>query len=180
MRKLGWGSIVVLAMLSANANAGKYWSVQYNAVTLGDDTATEAAPAFGIVDFSYGWTFAEYFVLEANLIWNTVNRNRFAHDKGVRINDGQGLSIGAHKKFLNDFDAYAMLSYNILHVDNLAGANTWDNGVGYVGGISYDVPHGAVFFEYVSLMDNARDVGNPDALEAVSAVGIGYKLDLSF
>lgn len=55
-----------------------------------------------------------------------------------------------------------------------------DSGVGYSGGLGYDIPSGAVFVRYAVLMDNENDDPAEIQFEDLTSMSIGYKWDLPF
>lgn len=181
MFKRGFYLTSLLMMASTSAHAGNYWQVQYNNATLGEDAAETT---FGMMDFTYGWSFHKNLSAEANMIWSAVNRSLLPEDDGVNVDSGVGASLRAHVNLIPKLEAYTTVSYNIIHIHAEEANDLSDKGIGYGAGMAYELPYGSVFAEFSSILDNEVDKSDPlnldENIENLSAAGIGFRFDMSF
>ncbi len=160
-----------------------YWSVSLDQLTLGGDDSSDDLD-MNSVNFAFGHRFNRFISAEANMSWWMLNHHmpgdELPNGNDINMDSAQGLSLRFDAPRYKRLGAYAQLSYNIVHFDVKGGKNLNDNGIGYSAGLEYQVWNGSVFARYAQILENDNDDPNDPSVEDLTALGLGYKLDLPF
>lgn len=164
-----------------------YWIAEFGQATFGEDatfpTADEVDDIYA--SFAFGYRFNTYISAEANLWWWQLNHKTepdplSSTAQKINFDSGTGVSLRGDFPIYKKLSGFAQVSFNMLNID-LKGQdkNGHDSGLGYSGGLEYDLKQGAVFFRYAVLLDNEYDP-NEFKIEDLTSMGVGYKWDLPF
>jgi len=189
-------SLLILLVMTAGAfnvhaqnnsvKGDNYWIVSLDQLTFGEDATFpgEDDHEQTSVNFAFGYRINNYLSAEANMSWWQVNKFFYEElSTGVELAmvSAQGISLRLDVPLVSRLSAYGQASYNLVRIDIRGPGTIHDKGFGYSGGLQYKVKNGAVFVRYAMILDNENDPADTDrTIEDLTAMGIGYKMDLPF